>query len=49
MQCGKIKLIKIVARLFLDRGRELLLLVGKVSLCACEPAGDNMASSPIRM
>ena len=47
LQCGKIKLVKIVARLFFNRGRELLLLLGKISLCAREPAGDNMESSSV--
>src|SRR5262249_39584064 len=40
----EIKLIKIIAGLFLYRGRELFYLLGKISFSASQPACDDVKS-----
>src|SRR5207302_11342655 len=43
----EIKTIKVIVGLFLYRGRELLLLLGKISFSASQPACDDVKSSRV--
>ena len=47
LQGCEIELIKIVVGLFLHRGRELLLLLGKIAHRASEPACNDVKSCPV--
>ena len=47
LKCRKIELVKIVARLFFYRGRELLFLLCEISFRTCQPASDDMEGSRI--
>ena len=46
-QNGKIELVEIVLRLFLDSGRELLFLPGVVAFGASQPTGEDVKRSAI--